>query len=274
MKPVSSGFALITVLWVMALIMSVIMAYNYTLGTETKLIKQSVTSAQTRSLAKGGVWIGLTSVLESPEARQWLTDGTPYLVELGQGKVTIRVQDELGKVDLNEASQGLITLTLTNIGLEKSRVTQLTQAMLDWRDISTENAQKSHDTGLTYSAKNAAFNSVEELRLLPEMTESLYQQIVPFFTVYSQRSKMNPRYMTQHSLQILTGQQSNEMATRDAMIQQLPWEPQYLEQNSSRSFTISSKAQINNTSATIEAVVLLNPDAEHPFAIISWRESV
>ena len=107
------------------------------------------------------------------EARTWLIGRDP-MTELEQERPVFRLVDEASKLNLNTATQEMLEL-LPNMTYE------LAGAIMDWRDADEElsdgGAESPDYTALDtpYSAKNASFESVEELRLVRDMNlEVLY----------------------------------------------------------------------------------------------------
>lgn len=72
-----------------------------------------------------------------PENRRGVLifDGRPYSMNLGNGaEVVVRVQDEAGLVNVNVASEDLVTNLLSACGVEKARARELAVKLIDFRE--------------------------------------------------------------------------------------------------------------------------------------------
>ena len=133
--------------------------------------------------------------------RQWLPDGRVYTWRYADADIEVRITDENGKVDLNQAQAPLLTALLRALGTEQSEAGRLAAAIVDWRDpdLLTQPGGGAEDSdyasaGRSYGAKDAPFESVAELEQVLGFTPELYAQIQPLVTVYSSLQQPDPAF--------------------------------------------------------------------------------
>ena len=119
-------------------------------------------------------------------------DGRWQSEEFGAGGYWVRVNDEGGKINLNQADEPALRQSFTNLGFEPKIAEALADAILDWRD--TDSLVRLHgaesDYYLTlpvpYPAKDGPFDTLDELLLVRGVTPDLfYGRLRDLFTVYS-----------------------------------------------------------------------------------------
>jgi general secretion pathway protein K len=205
------GIALVSVLWVLVLLSLIAASFSRTTRTEVEFARNLVENAKAEALADAGVYRAIIGVSEPLESDKWLTNGTPYEVTFPGGEVRVTVQDEVGKIDLNETQDSLLQGLFTLAGVEPRDAWDLVDSIVDFRDtdhLAEANGAEDKDykaAGLPHDAKDAAFESVEELRQVMGMTYDLYEKVAPLLTVHSRRPGFNPNFAPKEVLLSLPG---------------------------------------------------------------------
>ncbi|HEV8717792.1 MAG TPA: hypothetical protein VGX03_33835 [Candidatus Binatia bacterium] len=119
-------------------------------------------------------------------------DGRWQSEEFGAGGYWVRVNDEGGKLNLNQMDETALRQTFTNLGFDAQFGEALTDAILDWRDTDplTHLHGAESDYYLTlpvpYPAKDGPFDTLDELLLVRGVTPALfYGGLREVFSVYS-----------------------------------------------------------------------------------------
>lgn len=283
-----AGVALVLVLWMLALLTIMVMGYSATMHTDTLLTAHAVQSARARALSQAGVWVGVWELLRPKSEQTWQPNGTPYPVQFGNGRITVRLYDEAGKIDLNTARPALLHALLNAAGLKEDQAQHILQAIQDWRDrdsLTRQYGAEDEDyarAGYNHGAKDGPFNSVGELREVMGMTETVFEKIAPALTVYSHQPAINPATAPRVVLQALPGADrasiDNYMASRQAGEATAPIltgiDHSYLTGTGGRTFTVTSTGEAADSQFTTSAVVLLKPNAPVPYSVLSWTEGV
>lgn len=195
------GAALLLVLWLVALLTSLIGAFALTARMESlqgRLLSRGVIADEA---ARAGLEYALTRVNDSDPRLQWRPDGRDYAWRFGDARVRVRIVDESGKIDLNAADNTMLTGLWQALGVEQAQAAQLAGAIMDFRDRDplsqpqggAEDPQYA-EAELPYGAKDAPFETVAELQQVLGMTPELYAKAEPYLTVYGGLPRPDPQF--------------------------------------------------------------------------------
>ncbi len=162
-----NGIALVAVLWVLVLLSVMAGDFLRESRSQTQLARNLLENARARALAEAGVHRAIFDLLD-PKG-QWQVDGTVYGFPFGEGKVSVSIQDEGGKINLNRARDELLQGLFVVFDLDEEAAAHLVDAIADFRDPGDRrrlNGAEESDyraAGLPYRPKNAPFEAVDEL---------------------------------------------------------------------------------------------------------------
>ena len=281
------GVALVMVLWVISLM--TIMAGSFALSTqrEAGILSHAHERAKAVALADGGInYAMLMLSLPDPKLR-WQADGTPYVWQVEGARVVIRVLDEGGKVDLNAAQEQTLKTVLKLILQNEEQATQLTDAILDWRDPDElkrnqgAEAPEYQSRAMQAPPQNRNFLIMDELRGVMGVTPQLYRKFESWFTLYTGADGLNPAKASRELLLALMG---GDAAAVDNYIQQrklaagapvgappLPGIP--AGGSSDMAYTVIAMAEIEGQQgAGVMATIRRGPSADGaPFTTLRWK---
>jgi general secretion pathway protein K len=197
------GFALVITLIVTALLVALLVEFVNEVYVDTSHSHNFVASQQASILAESGIDGGVQLLQYATVLRQ----GQPYssLSELwaqpqsydsGEGTVTVTIEEETGKLNLNQAT------TSNGIDIPTSAIAQrlfknlkfsadLFDALMDWVDENDApragGAESTYYGALKfpYRAKNAKLETVDELALVKGFTPEVLTKLRPLVTVYT-----------------------------------------------------------------------------------------
>jgi general secretion pathway protein K len=185
------GIALIVVLWLLVLLTVIAASYARIVRTETRLAANQVEASVARHLAEAGTQHAILELLVRDQTQRWRADGSIHRLRFADGTVDIAVRDARGLVDINRASPALLDTLLAGAGVAQPRRTALVDAILDWRDpdnLKHLNGAEDNDyrrAGLSWTARDASFSSIEELSYVLGMNAALFERLAPYLTVAS-----------------------------------------------------------------------------------------
>lgn len=189
------GAALLLVLWLTALLAALIGAFALTARMESLQGQIARDQSVARERARAGVEYALVRVADTQPKTRWVPDGRGYAWRFAGSQVRVRMTDESGKVDLNQADAGLLTRLMLARGVAEELAPKLAAATLDWRDADSltqpQGGAEDPDyasAGLEYGAKDAPFESVAELQQVLGMTPAIFERLAPYLTLYSGRT--------------------------------------------------------------------------------------
>lgn len=267
------GLALITTLWLVALLLLMTMIFSKTMHTEAKLIKHSLANTQSEQLAESGVWMALQLLLDSYDGQNTNLLGISQTLTQRESNLTVAIQDLNGLIDLNYAPEELIQAVLSGLGWNTLKAQTLSHRIIDWRDKDHDKHSSGaedmdyHANGIAGGAKDGPFNSVEELRMLLGMSEPDYQEVAGFFTVYSQQRSVNISLAPERLKQVLILLHQQSSSSNDIAATSSSW----FNQRAGRLFSIRSHSALDGYMSQLEAVIILNPDQHRQYAILAWR---
>lgn len=287
------GIALVSVLWLVALLAVIASSFSVSTRTEVLLARNQIDSTQARYVAEAGIQLGILQLLDPNRQKAWPADGSAQEFTLGEVQVRIAIQDETGKIDLNMAPAELLVGLLQSVGVEAAERDRLADAILDWRDTDDlrsangAEAKEYEAAGLPYGPKNATFDSVEELERVIGMTPAVYRKLQASVTVNSQRAAINPAAAPRSVLVAIPGM-SAELADaylalrREDYAQRLPAPPPpaaggvYLAEGSGVAYSVRADALMpGGARAGIEAMVSLGEGSlGRPYSVLAWKEGV
>ena len=297
------GIALVIVLWGLVLLAVIAAAFTTGTRTEVTLARNLVENAKARALADAGVHAAMLGLHRREVEKRWRADGTVYSMASGEGEVSIVIEDEAGKIDLNAAPDELIQGLLVAVGLADGEARALTAAIADFRDADDETHLGGAEdaeyraAGLAWGPKNKPFEAVEELHQVLGMTRRLYALAFPGFTVHSRSKGVDVTVAPAIVLLALPGvdaeaveafteqrqarpgvgeQGAGQMAGAElggARITTLPGlGRQYASRSRGRVFTVRAEARVRSGAVFVrEAVISMTRNIARPFEIHAWR---
>jgi general secretion pathway protein K len=271
--------AILYVLWGIALLSSVAISLLSSGNVSYHLSRQGLHVAQADALAEAAVSRAVLALLDRRPERRWRVDGVSQDFVFAGIAMRIAIQDELGRIDLNHADQSLLVGLFRSAGLGAQAAGSLVDKILDWRDTNPArrlNGAKDREyaaAGLAYKPRNGPFQSVDELKLVMDMTPELFERVAPALTVYSGRQFLDPQFAPREALLALPGLDAGAVSARIAA-----------RANQARAGTIDQSMPLHGRAFGIrtelpgpggvlvrEAVIRLTDNPRQPYWVLSWR---
>ena len=195
------GAALLLVLWLVALLTALVGAYALTARIEALQGRVGSRGAMAQEIARAGMEYALVRVADRNPEPHWQPNGRAYAWRFEGHDVQVRIIDETGKVDLNQADVPLLSRLMQALGEPPDASDALAAAIVDWRDADDlgQPVGGAEDgdyaaAGRPYGAKDAPFETIAELEQVLGMTPDLYARLEPFLTLYSGRGQPDATY--------------------------------------------------------------------------------
>ena len=185
------GFVLVAVLWMLAALATLISIYSaYALNTA---VASHVTDdrVQAEASIRSGVEMAAYHRLAGPEAQST----ERFEVKVGRTRVLVGLSPETARIDINSAPKDLLTGLFAELGADEARAEYLADRVIGWRSKpdagSVAESQLYLKGKLPYQPRQAPFESALELSLLPEISPSLVEQLLPLVTIFSGRGQVD-----------------------------------------------------------------------------------
>lgn len=182
------GFALLMVLWTMALLALLVAQFTSTGRSEVRMAANARASAATRAAADGAVHEAVLRLLQMA----WLPDARARTVRVGDTMVEVRIRNQAWKINPNSAPLPVIQALLVNLVVEAGRAASLARAIVDWRSSGSRSQPDGpklaqyQAAGLNYGPAHQLFDNLDEVGLVVGMTPAVLARMKPFMSIYQE----------------------------------------------------------------------------------------
>jgi general secretion pathway protein K len=237
---VQRGVALLMVLWVLAVLSTLLGALAAAVQLQNRQAQWQVAHTRAISAAEAGLSQAVMALQARDPKARWPADGVPHELRFDEAQLSVSVYSERGKLDLNAASTQDVGRLLTFCGADPqalaSSLETLTRQRLDPVPLRT----------------------LEEFRQMPGMSYALFRCMAPWITVWSGQAQPDPGF-TPVPLAKALGLPVVRSPGADP----------------GQMFTVVSQALLpNGDRATLQATLMLTSVKEgaKPFRVLRWQE--
>jgi general secretion pathway protein K len=307
------GAILLLVIWILTLLSVVVLSWAQEWRTELRLSANFRDDRQCHSLAEAGVYYALTKLTaaklaenqplaleameQSAALNPWNGDQRRHVLELSGGKVEVRVADEGGKINLNQADELVLRNLLGILGFPVEKVPVMVDSILDWRSSEGRprafGAKSPYYLNLDppYPVKEGLFDTVEELSWVRGFGGIDLSRLCSYLTVQGQSRQINLNTASNEVMLALglppdlvsalvqerefAPLRSQEVMPRLSMDPQIQLLLPYINFRSSTFFSVLATGMVNNTEGarhTIKAVVQVDNQGVVPRKFLYWAD--
>jgi general secretion pathway protein K len=193
----NKGVALLMVLWVLMLLTVIVSEFCYSMRTRVNITRNFKESTQAYYIAVAGFHRTVVEIIkqvntprtietvdydieEDEEEIEWRINTDIPAAVFGNGEYKVRIDNDSGKVNINQADKGLLRLMLNGFALDEQEKDVVVDSILDWKDADSNHringAEDNYYQSLPdpYKCRNADFESVEELLLVKGVTPDIF----------------------------------------------------------------------------------------------------
>ena len=285
--PRQRGVALVLVLWLVVLLTVIAGSHAYNAHVETRLADNRVQLAKARAAAEAGVHRAILELFNPLPSQRWPPDGSPHQMLVDDTRVEIALRDAAGLVDLNHADPALLGAILVVLGLEEDARDALVDAIQDWRD--SDELRRLHGAedrdyriaGRAFEAKDAPFDTIDELRYVMGMRPGDFSLLAPYLTVHSKVAGINPAFAPPGLLAILPGADPEAVRAyveeraatgHGGSLAGLGGQRFFSGQESGVYLVSATATRPQGATARVSAVVARRTSGETSYVIREWRE--
>lgn len=195
----SRGFALVAVmgfvLLMTILVASVVSQSRQNLRTST-LALDAVTA---NAILEAGLQRAVLGLLAARPDDRWQADGQERTFTFHDHGLTVRIEDEAGKIDVNASAPQTLSRFFSMMGQSAEDASALADRIADWRDtddlrhLNGAEASDYRMAGIGNGPANAPFHTTSEIRKVLDFPEGLFPCIAPYLTVYSGSAQILPQ---------------------------------------------------------------------------------
>lgn len=272
----------ISVLWGLGLLAAISLSLLWNGNMSYSLVRNGLEVATVDATAEAAINRAVVALFDPRPEHRWRTDGEVHSFEFGGASIKVSIQDELGKIDLNQADAPMFVGLLQSAGLDLGSASSLADKIMDWRtttSLKSLNGAKERDyraSGSAYRPRNGPFQSVDEVLLVMDMTPELFRKIEPALTVHSGRQFIDPQVAPR---EVLLAMPNMTPGGIEAALAARGGRPLAADRPAGvdtaalrgRAFTIRTEFQKSNRTILHEAAVRLTDNTNQPYWLLSWR---
>jgi general secretion pathway protein K len=234
--------------------MAVIVGARY----RTKVTSSYASVTVTAAAAESAINLGITAVLTATRAQ---SVKFPLRCRMPGGeRVTVTVEEETGKVDLNTATPTVLARLFTALTLDQSIGTRIAQRILEFRDPGKGQVKDTdaRSPNKSDNARKARFATIMQLDQIDGISPNLFRAALRFVTVRSERPEPDGDAASPVLREFLNLEQKSAAPTRDPP--------------ATGSVTIRADVGTPDGARFIrEALVSFGTENGRPFVIREWR---
>jgi general secretion pathway protein K len=212
------GAAILLALWAMLAMAALVAAIRVIGARDSTVAHARLEQVQLAGAADGMIRLTLLQLMSVAGSRPPV-DGLAFPVAFGGFTGNVTVQDEAGKLDLNQAQKSLLVQVLRGQGLDLEAADGLSDKILDWREpgagrrLNGAKAAEYQLAGYRYLPRNGPMESTDELRLVMGVPPALFAALAPALTVVSQNAWPDMQVAPEPVLRALPGLDEDKVAT-------------------------------------------------------------
>jgi len=205
-----AGYAILAVVMAMAVLALMALAFiDVGRGVSAGVVAEAE-HAHLAAAADAALAIAARNLAKTDRTRRWSIDGRPHSLRFAGTDMLITVEDERGKVPLNQMTDEQVRTLFETIGSSGATPEARTHAFLDWLDEDDERRPEGAETQdyaqQGYQPRNGALRSVEELILLRGMSADVVQRLRRIATTFTnQREGFDDRFASPLALAVISG---------------------------------------------------------------------
>lgn len=286
------GVALVLVLWVLVLLTVMSASFSLSMRRESEIVRNAKDRAEAVAIADAGIHYAMFMLIQQQLEKRWRGDGTVYEIPFGQGRVRVQLYEEVGKFDINNATDSALRGLIESLDISYDEAASLVDVILDWRDGDTfkrpNGAEEDdyRDAGLNYGPRNRPFQALEEMQLLLGFSPELYKKLEPLITVHSGQDGIDPAKASKEALKALPDideqiidiylEQRSESALNNLPAPPFPVQVEGVVGGGEAGGTYSVRAVsqlLNGGQAAVNAVIQRGEKSNSPFGFLEWKRS-
>lgn len=259
----AGGFAIIVVVWAVALLSLMALDVVAAARREGSVALDQLARAQLEASADAGIMLGIHTLLAGGAG------AVDALVFAGTG-LSVAIEPEAGKIDLNQASPRLLRALFEAAGLRGADAGAMATAVEDWRDTDQITRPGGAEAGFYQAAglippRDGTFESVAELLHVRGMTPALLAVVGPAVTVHAQAPQPDRRFASALVTTALAGAGGLGLAPVERPTARAD------AGSTGRAFTILAEAVVQGGRFQRRAVVRITGNPREPIYIHEWR---
>lgn len=209
-RPGDEGYAILAAVVAIAVLALMSLALIDTGRGIAVGVRAEAEHARLAAAADAGLAIAVLGLAEGDRTRRWNIDGRPRRARFAGTDLSIVVEDERGKVPVNQIADEQVRALFEALGSTGQTLAIQTDSMLDWLDDDDEprpdGAEYEYYARGGTRPRNGALRSVEEMLLIRGVTPAVLERLRGAAVAYrSNREGFDPRFAAPLAIRIMSG---------------------------------------------------------------------
>jgi general secretion pathway protein K len=287
------GFVLVAVLWILLALSTLAAVFSIYVSASARALSLDDNALKAEALVSGS--LELTAYqLSLADTKDRPASGS-FTFRMDDADVSVIFTSEAARIDLNLASKELLAALFAGLGANKGAANEAADRIIGWRTRPTPNSTSDEASlyaaaGLNYGPRQSLFTHANELALVVGLPPALVERALPFVTVFSGSSDVDPDIAAPEVVAAL--QATGKDKPDDSFGQSTDGQSTDLSNNSpaasdnsaagqnnaptakSPCYRVSATIRFNNGRRTTSEVVISLGDKVQPYHVLSWQDDV
>jgi len=187
----NGGFALILVLWTLALIAFITAHLVSTGRVEIRIAGNIAANAVAEAAVDGAVYQAVFNLMNPQAETRWALDGTAREFVIADCRVTVELHDETARINPNLAAPALLEALLRVTGSDAAGARRLAASIGEWVGAAATDAANDaiaaqyRAAGLDYAPPGEPLESLDEMRRILGITPEIFAAIRPHLSLFA-----------------------------------------------------------------------------------------
>jgi general secretion pathway protein K len=282
------GFVIVAVLWIIAALSALATIFAVYLSNSAQALAINDAGLQAEALVSASLELTAYQLSLAGEKGRPLQGSFHY--RLDKAEILVTFVSEAARIDLNVAPKDLLANLLSGLGADREAAGRYADRIIAWRtppktDPAEDEVSLYRAAGFAYSPRQASFAHANELALVLGLPPALVERALPFVTVFTGQSKINPLVAPPEVIAALPGMTPSglkEFLTerpalpRDAAAIATALGPAQAGATIENSdlFRILTTIKFDNGRQTSSEVVIKLGGEADPYRVLSWQDDV
>lgn len=260
------GSAIVAALWVCMALAVLIGSMIFTGQTDVAVVRHARDQAILDAALQGGLNLSLARLNTLRDTLGITAPTNRQHYRVGEVDVSVVVSDEAGRIDVNAAPRELLRMLFKGVDATEDKADVLADQVLDWRDrddTRRRNGAEREDyirLGRRHGPTNGPMRSINELAMLRDMTDAVFDKLVPLVTVFSQQRGFDPSLSPPKLIQAFSNLEPAQAgAHRYSSIQLAAAARKYVNYSRRLVFRFVASASYRGLRGTKSQIVAINP---------------
>ena len=268
------GFILLVVIWMVALFALTTTAFVKAVQAHLRATTVQIQSSRAELVADSGLALVVLDLLESQvpgRQRKFAVKGALVTCTLDEDRLTIRLQDAAGRINLNLASDRLLQALFIGLGASRQVADVYSGAIIDFR----EPAAAYQAAGRRLGPKNAPLDSLEELRQIAGLDGAMIKAMRPHVTIHSGIAGLDPEVTSPALTELLARGYESLAAQAQSQLGGSGWPGEFVVASTKRTYMAEIQGELATGALYVrEAVIELVPNRNSLPIYKVWRRSL